>query len=68
MKRLDYLTDIIDRYANMASDGRKLSSEQNFQLFECVVELNRMNGISEDTRERWVTLAHDIVKNSKKNK
>lgn len=61
MKNLDYITDIIDRYANKVGDGSILSTEQRFQLFECVVNLNRMSDISEETREKWVGLAHETI-------
>lgn len=55
-----YLTDILDRYANMVDDGYRISIDQKCQIFDIMIELNKMKDVI--CTDEWINLAKDLIK------
>lgn len=60
MDKYDYLTDLLDVYANMAHDGHILSKEQKEQVMDARDFLVENNGVSQ-YQDLWIELAESLI-------
>lgn len=64
--KLHYLTDVLDQYSNMVSDGKRLSPQQKEQVEEILDWMTEHNSNDNPAMDDYIGLAQELLGESRK--